>query len=49
VDFQPDEELELVRAGVRQVCQDFDDRYWRRCDAEHEFPHEFYEALARGG
>ncbi len=49
MDFQPDDELELVRAGVQRVCRDFDDAYWRRCDAEHEFPHEFYEALARGG
>jgi acyl-CoA dehydrogenase len=49
VNFQPDEELELVREGVRRVCSDFDDSYWRKCDADHEFPQEFYDALAQGG
>lgn len=38
-----------LRDGVRRVCSAFDDDYWRRCDSEHEFPWEFYEALADGG
>jgi acyl-CoA dehydrogenase len=38
-----------LREGVRRVCADFDDDYWRRCDADHEFPWAFYEALAAGG
>ncbi len=46
VDVDPYEEL---RDGVRRVCADFDDDYWRRCDAEHEFPWAFYDALAAGG
>jgi acyl-CoA dehydrogenase len=49
VNFQPEEELELVREGVRRVCTDFDDSYWQKCDADHRFPHEFYDALAQGG
>lgn len=40
---------EDLRAGVRMVCEKFDDEYWRKCDAEHEFPWEFYDALAAGG
>src|SRR6187200_3448065 len=47
--FDVDEELELVRDGVRRVCRDFDDAYWREHDANHEFPTEFYDALAAGG
>ena len=47
--FDVDEELELVRDGVRRVCRDFDDTYWREHDANHEFPTEFYDALAAGG
>lgn len=49
MNFQPEEELELVREGVRRVCTDFDDSYWQKCDADHRFPHEFYDALAQGG
>jgi acyl-CoA dehydrogenase len=49
MDFLADEELELVREGVRRVCGTVDDAYWQRCDAEHRFPTEFYDALAEGG
>jgi len=38
-----------IRDGVRRTIARFDDAYWRRCDSEHEFPHEFYDALASGG
>jgi alkylation response protein AidB-like acyl-CoA dehydrogenase len=47
--FDLDEELELVRDGVRRLCRNFDDAYWREHDAKHEFPMDFYEALAAGG
>lgn len=43
------EEHALLREGVRRVCRDFDDTYWRACDAEHRFPWEFYDAMAAGG
>jgi acyl-CoA dehydrogenase len=49
MDFLADDELELVREGVRRVCGIVDDAYWQRCDAEHRFPTEFYDALAEGG
>ena len=37
------------REGVRRVCADFPDDYWRRCDEAHEFPWDFYERMADGG
>ena len=49
MDFQPDEDHELIRDGVRKVCSAFPDEYWATCDAEHRFPHEFYKAMAAGG
>lgn len=49
MDFARDDDHEAIRAGVRQVCADFDDTYWRTCDAEHEFPWDFYRAMAAGG
>ena len=45
----PDDPFGDLRDGIRRVCADFDDEYWRRCDADHEFPWAFYDALAAGG
>ncbi len=49
MDFETSEEHELIRNAVRKVCADFPDEYWSRCDAEHEFPWAFYNAMAAGG
>lgn len=49
MDFQPDNDHEAIREGVRRVCAPFDDTYWRARDEAHEFPWEFYEAMAAGG
>ena len=49
MEFGTDETHEAIREGVRRVCSTFDDVYWRRCDAEHEFPWAFYDAMAEGG
>nr|WP_211178090.1 acyl-CoA dehydrogenase family protein [Pseudonocardia acidicola] len=49
VDFAADEDHRAIREGVRAVCKDFDDAYWRACDAEHRFPWDFYKAMAAGG
>jgi acyl-CoA dehydrogenase len=49
MDFAPDDDHEAIREGVRRVCAAFGDDYWRRCDADHEFPWDFYRAMAAGG
>jgi acyl-CoA dehydrogenase len=49
MDFAVDEDHEAIREGVRRVCRDFPDAYWREKDAAHEFPWDFYEAMAAGG
>lgn len=49
MDFTPDPDHEDIREGVRRACSPFDDDYWRRCDADHEFPWDFYRAMADGG
>ena len=38
-----------LREGVRRICVDFPDEYWRECDAGHEFPWTFYKAFADAG
>ena len=49
MEFAADDDLELIRDGVRKVCNGFDDAYWRGCDEEHRFPWAFYDAMAAGG
>jgi acyl-CoA dehydrogenase len=49
VDFAPDPDLELVREAIAQLCAKYDDTYWAERDAKHEFPWDFYSALAEGG
>jgi len=38
-----------LREGVRQICADYPDEYWRECEAAHEFPTAFYKAFADAG
>jgi len=49
MDFSASQDHDLLRESIRRVCADFPDSYWGGCDARHEFPWEFYRALADGG
>src|SRR5579885_2086830 len=49
MNFSPNPEVELIRESVRSLCARFDDDYWDQCDAKHEFPWAFYEAMAAAG
>ena len=49
MDFEPTEDQVTIRKAVAELATKFDDHYWQTKDAEHEFPIEFYNALAEGG
>jgi acyl-CoA dehydrogenase len=49
VNFETNEDHEVIRKAIRQICAEFPDAYWRQCDAQHEFPWDFYSALAKAG
>lgn len=49
MDFRLNDDQEALREGVRALAAKFDDDYWARCDADHEFPWDFYNAFAEGG
>ena len=49
MDFTPNPDHQAIREGVRQICKDFPDTYWAEKDENHEFPWDFYNAMARGG
>jgi acyl-CoA dehydrogenase len=38
-----------LRRGVREVCADFPDGYWRELDARREYPEAFIEAMTKSG
>ncbi|MFM8516607.1 MAG: acyl-CoA dehydrogenase family protein [Nevskiaceae bacterium] len=43
------EGFEEIRAGVRALCAEFPDEYFRKIDAERGYPAEFVDALTRAG
>ena len=49
MDFALTEEQDMIRDAIRRICTDFPDEYWAKCDEEHTFPWDFYNALAAGG
>ncbi len=40
---------EDLRRGVRGVCEDFSNEYWRGLDARREYPEEFVRAMTESG
>ncbi|MGW8428359.1 acyl-CoA dehydrogenase family protein [Peribacillus simplex] len=40
---------EELRQGVRTICNEYPDEYWRKLDAEQTYPEEFVNALTESG
>ena len=49
MDFDLTDSQQEIVNGIRALCQRFPDEYWRGHDQRHEFPHEFYKAIADAG
>ena len=49
MDFELTEAQQEIVQGARAMCARFNDEYWRTKDAAHEFPHDFYQAVAKAG
>lgn len=47
--FELSEDQQLIRRSVAELAAKFDDHYWMANDLAHEFPREFYDAIAKGG
>jgi len=47
--FELTDDQELIRKSVAELASKFDDQYWMERDLAHEFPQEFYDAIANGG
>lgn len=48
-DFALTDDQLTIRAAAEDIVSNFDDEYWAAKDADHEFPIEFYDLLARKG
>ena len=48
MDFTIPEELDEIRAGVRELCEKFPGEYWRELEPDR-YPEEFVSALTRDG
>ena len=48
-DRENDRDLALIREHVATLCLDFPDEYWAEKDRDHEFPWDFYRAMAAAG
>ncbi|TCT02565.1 hypothetical protein EDC22_1254 [Tepidamorphus gemmatus] len=42
-------ELDLIRASISKIAEQFDLEYWRQKDVEKDYPWDFKDALAAGG
>src|SRR5256884_7669220 len=49
MDFELARAQEEIVNGTPALSQRFPDEYWRGHDARHEFPHDFYKAVAEAG
>src|SRR3984957_7084890 len=49
MNFELTDDQELIRRSVAELSRKFDDQYWMEKDQAHEFPDEFYKAIADGG
>jgi acyl-CoA dehydrogenase len=47
--MRPSEGYEDIRSGVRALCAEFPDEYFRRIDAERAYPVDFVAALTKAG
>jgi acyl-CoA dehydrogenase len=49
MDFALTDDQELIRRAVAKVCADYPDEYWAEKDQNHDFPWDFYNAMANAG
>jgi acyl-CoA dehydrogenase len=49
MDFSENPDHVAIAEAVRTLCAGFPDEYWRRCEGDHEFPWDFYRAMAKSG
>ncbi|HEX6922732.1 MAG TPA: acyl-CoA dehydrogenase family protein [Bacillales bacterium] len=49
MNFEWTQEQKLLKQTTKEICRQFDDEYWRKADAEHRMPQEFWDVCADAG
>ena len=49
MDYEFSPEQDALRQAIIDTCAPFDDQYWMHKDIDGGFPHDFYQAIAKGG
>jgi acyl-CoA dehydrogenase len=49
MDFELTSEQHQIKAAIAKLCESYPDEYWAQKDADHEFPWDFYNAMAEAG
>lgn len=49
MNFELNNDQQMLVEAVENLCADFDDDYWHAKDADGQYPEEFYKALAEAG
>ena len=49
IEFSENPDHTAITEAVRTLCAAFPDDYWRKCEADHAFPWDFYQKMAEGG
>jgi alkylation response protein AidB-like acyl-CoA dehydrogenase len=49
MDYQLDADQRAIVEAAEKICSDFPLEYWRDKDKHHQFPHEFFDAVAKDG
>jgi len=47
--MEQNDEFQEIRSGVRALCADFPDEYFRTIDAQRGYPERFVDALIQAG
>ena len=49
MNFRLTDEQKMVVSSAKEIAEKFNLEYWREKDRKHEFPVEFWDALAKAG
>jgi acyl-CoA dehydrogenase len=49
MNFSYSDTQQEIAAAVRDLCARFPDPYWRKCEAEEAYPHDFVDAMTEAG
>lgn len=47
--YELNQEQQLLKNTVKEICKQYKDEYWQNADTKHRFPQEFWDTCAEAG